>query len=103
MGINDVQIDIAQTFILECLKHSLGKSHFSDSSVKIIDRIVDNSNVFKSKKNSAAEILQTGFTTTTSDNIKKAILLAVAKLKIKPKFKHGLAGDDLDFYTKWIS
>lgn len=103
MGINDIRTDIAQTFILECLRHSLGKSHFSDSSIRIIDRIAENSNAFKSKKEIATEILQTGFTTTTSDNIKKAILLAVSKLKIKPQFKRGLTGADMDYYTKWIS
>lgn len=102
MACGNIAILEAQKFLLSCLQESFKRVNSSECSVYIIDRIKQHENYFKAHKEDTATALKEGFTATTSDLLKKSILVAVSSLKIKPQFKKGLGSEDLDYYKKWM-
>lgn len=100
---NNLDIKSACEFVISCLQMSFEKVNFIESSLAIMDDITTNAVAFKEYKAVLADVLRTGFVTTTSDNLKKAILLVVSSFKIKPQFKKSLTGENLDYYKKWTA
>ena len=100
---NDLEMNEACELVLNCLCQSFSKVDFVDCSLGIMENITERQVAFREHKAELAEILRNGFTSTTSDKLKKSILLVVSIFKIKPQFKKTLAGEDLDYYKKWSS
>lgn len=100
---HDLALKPACTLIITCLQKSFEKADLVDCSLDIIDSITENGSAFQKYKEELAEVLRNGFTSTTSERLKKSILLAVSSLKIKRQFKKNLTGEELDYYKKWIS
>lgn len=103
LACHDLKTNSAQKLVLDCLQHSFEKVDYGACALKILDSITENAPTFKERKDDLADILRSGFTTTTSDELKKAIVLVVSNLRIKPQFKKTLTGENLDYYKKWAS
>lgn len=100
---NDIRNESARSFILNCLLKSFEKQNLSECSIKILEKIKQYESTFKLQKDNLATVLRAGFTSTTSDSLKKAILMVVSSFKIKPQFKKTLSGEDMEYYKKWTS
>lgn len=59
-------------------------------------------NTLLQQKNKMVEILHTGFSGTTSENIKHTILDIVSSTKLRREFRKLLDEDDLDYYKQWV-
>lgn len=102
MACGNIDVANARMFLLSCLKNSFKQVNNSECSISIVERIKQYETYFKNQKEETAAALREGFTTTTSDVLKKSILATVSGLKIKPQFKKGLGEEDLSYYKKWM-
>ena len=92
----------ARSLILECLLETFKGINLVGCSKVILGKLKDNEMYFKQNKSMLADVLRSGFKSTTSDELKRDILLIVSSLKLKVQFKKSLDSADLEFYKKWI-
>lgn len=102
MACGNIDVANARNFLLSCLKNSFKQVNNSECSISIVEKIKQHETCFKNQKEDTAVALREGFTTTTSDVLKKSILATVSGLRIKPQFRKGLGEEDLDYYKKWM-
>lgn len=102
MACGNIDVTNARIFLLSCLKNSFKQVNNSECSISIVEKITQHETYFKKQKEDTAAALREGFTTTTSDVLKKSILATVSGLRIKPEFRKGLGEEDLDYYKKWM-
>ena len=102
MACGNIDVANARIFLLSCLQNSFKQVNNSECSISIVEKIKQHETYFKNQKEDTAAALREGFTTTTSDVLKKSILATVSGLRIKPQFKKGLGEEDLDYYKKWM-
>lgn len=101
MATFNIDVVEARKFFLACLQKSFEQVNNSEYSISIVNILKQYESYFKLQKEDTAAVLREGFVTTTSSALKDCILVTVSRLKIKPQFKKGLRGDDLDYYRKW--
>lgn len=101
IAINDLSVAPAYKLVLSCLETSFEEIGFEKCSISILDKMKLHEAKFKEHKDELADTLRNGFTSTTSDNLKRSILLMVSGFRIKPQFKKQLTGEDLEYYKKY--
>ena len=98
----EVQKLTARRLVLKCLDRSFEEINLTRCSNVILEKIKANDECFKQDKNMIAATLRNGFVSTTSDELKRSILLVVSSLKLKIQFRKSLEGESLEYYRKWI-
>ena len=93
----------ARELVIGCLETTFKKVDFTDCSISIIDKINTYKDKFKEHKNELVDVLREGFVSTTSNELKQAILLTVGNFRIKAQFRKTLSDVDLDYYKEWLS
>lgn len=103
LACNNLHIEAASQLLIRCLEISFSQVNQTENSIEYVHIIRSHATQLSKVSKSFLPILKSGFTSTTSDNLKKAILELVRALKIKGPFKKELTGDDLDFYNKEVN
>ena len=103
LACNNLHLETTPQLLIRCLEISFEQVNQTENSIKYVRTIKNHAVQLTKLRKSFLPILKSGFTSTTSDNLKKAILELVQSLKLKASFKKELIGDDLDFYNKEVN
>ncbi len=102
LACNNLNLENAYQLLIRCLEISFNQINQTNNSIECLEKIKNHTAQLSKSKKEFIPVLKSGFTSTTSDDLKKTILDLVRFLKIKPQFKKDLTGDDLEFYNKEI-
>lgn len=102
LACSNLNIDTASQLLIRCLEISFFQVNQTEINIEHVRTIRNHATQLSKSSKNFVPILISGFTSTTSDNLKINILELVCSLKIKAPFKKELTGDDLEFYNKEI-